>query len=59
MPRSPIRTPRSFSRLRFPRKENRRLRVFEMESEYLLPELDPEEQVGKALRRLLTRETAA
>ena len=33
-------------------------RLFEVESEYLLPELDPEEQVGTALRRLLAREHA-
>jgi len=32
--------------------------LFEVESEYLLPELDPEEQVGTALRRLLAREHA-
>lgn len=35
------------------------VRLFEVESNYLLPEVDPEEHLGTAVRRLLAREQVA
>ena len=35
------------------------VRLFEVEPNYLLPEIDPEENVGTAVRRLLVRPCAA
>ena len=35
------------------------VRMFEVEPNYLLPDLDPEEHLGTAVRRLLAREHAA
>jgi len=35
------------------------VRLFEVEPNYLLPDLDPQEHLGTAVRRLLTREQAA
>ena len=35
------------------------VRLFEVEPNYLLPEIDPEEKVGTAVRRLLVRPCAA
>ena len=34
------------------------VRLFEVEPSYLLPELDPDEHMGTAVRRLLTRKRA-
>lgn len=35
------------------------VRLFEVEPTYLLPDLDPQEHLGTAVRRLLAREQAA